>query len=104
MAEERGILDISDNPDLLRIPEGVRRSKMPCVLRAGDEDVLSSCLLPVEPSGGASGRRPRRTIGRSSTAPVPRPMWTSTSSSVIFASGAKRATARPWSYELSHRF
>jgi hypothetical protein len=45
MAQEREILDITDNPDLLRIAEEVRRSKTPRVLRAGDEDV--AVVMPV---------------------------------------------------------
>lgn len=45
MAQEREILDITHNPDLLRVAEEVRRSKTPRVLRANDEDV--AVVMPV---------------------------------------------------------
>ena len=51
MAQQREILDITHNPDLLRVAEEVRRSKTPRVLRAHDEDV--ALVMPV-------ADRPRR--------------------------------------------
>ena len=45
MAQEREILDITHNPDLLRVAEEVRRSKTLRVLRAHDEDI--ALVMPV---------------------------------------------------------
>lgn len=45
MAQEREGIDISHNPEMLRLAEEVRRSKTPRVLRADDEDV--AVVMPV---------------------------------------------------------
>lgn len=45
MAQQREILDITHNPELLRVAQEVRRSKMPRLLRAGDVDV--AMIMPI---------------------------------------------------------
>lgn len=45
MAQEREIIDITHNPEMLRLAEEVRRSKTPRVLRANNEDV--AVVMPV---------------------------------------------------------
>ena len=39
MTTELSSIDISDMPELARIADEVRRTKRPCVLRRGDEEV-----------------------------------------------------------------
>ncbi len=55
MAQERAFLDISHNPELLRVAEEVRRSGMPRVLRVADEDV--AVVMPVADRPGRRGKR-----------------------------------------------
>ena len=55
MAQERDILDISHNPDLLRLAEEVRRSNTPRVLRADNEDV--AVVMPVADLPKKKGKR-----------------------------------------------
>jgi hypothetical protein len=45
MASEHETIDISNNPDLLRLAEEVRRRNTSTVLRNGDEDV--AVVMPV---------------------------------------------------------
>ncbi len=56
MAKEFEALDISDNPDLLRLAEEVRRSKVARVLQRHGEDVAI-----VMPPPNSSGRRTKGT-------------------------------------------
>ena len=55
MAQERDTLDISHNPDLLRLAEEVRRSNTPRVLRADNEDV--AVVMPVADHPKKKGKR-----------------------------------------------
>ncbi len=55
MASEHETIDISHNPDLLRLAEEVRRRNQSAVLRNGDEDV--AIVMPV---AGDTKRKARR--------------------------------------------
>lgn len=55
MAQERETIDISHNPDLLRVAQEVQRSKTPRVLRADDEDV--AVVMPVTEHSKRTGKR-----------------------------------------------
>ncbi len=55
MAQERDILDITHNPELLRVAEEVRRSNTPRVLRVADEDV--AVVVPVADRPKRRGKR-----------------------------------------------
>ena len=52
MAEDHQTMDISNNPDLLRLVEEVRRSNSPLILRQDDREI--AVILPI-----ANGRRRR---------------------------------------------
>ncbi len=61
MAHEHETIDISHNPDLLRIAEAVRKNNTPTVLRRDDEDV--AVVMPL-----ADGTKPRaRRAGKQKT-------------------------------------
>ena len=55
MARELAPIDITDDPDLLRFAEEVRRTGLPRLLRRGDEDV--AVLSPVGNLGRRGARR-----------------------------------------------
>src|SRR4051794_3425100 len=55
MAQERESIDISHNPEMLRLAEEVRRSKTPRVLRADDRDV--AVVMPVADVPKKRGKR-----------------------------------------------
>lgn len=55
MAMERETIDISNNPDVLHLAEGVRRRKVSVVLRNGDEDV--AVIMPLADRTAAKSRR-----------------------------------------------
>jgi hypothetical protein len=55
MAAERETIDISNNPDLLRLAEDVRRRNASTVLRNGDEAV--AVMMPVADSEAQSAAR-----------------------------------------------
>lgn len=56
MAVERETIDISNNPDLLRLVEEMRRRNAPTVLTRGAEDM--AVVTPV--ADGATKRRTKR--------------------------------------------
>lgn len=55
MTRELASIDISDQPDLLRLARDVRTSQQPRVLRGDGEDL--AILTPARPSGRRSRRR-----------------------------------------------
>lgn len=55
MAHEHETLDISNNPDLLRLAEEVRRRNTSTVLRSGGEDV--AVVIPVAERAKVKPRR-----------------------------------------------
>jgi hypothetical protein len=55
MAHEHETLDISNNPDLLRLAEEVRRRNSATVLRNGSEDV--AVMMPVVSTGKRKATR-----------------------------------------------
>src|SRR5437016_14597091 len=63
MAKELQPIDITDVPDVLRLAEEVRTSRVPRLLKRGDQDV--AILSPVEasPSGQRFPRRRERRTG-----------------------------------------
>ncbi|MGH2458706.1 MAG: hypothetical protein ACRDIY_07550 [Chloroflexota bacterium] len=66
MAREVKYIDISDNPDLLRIVEEVRSSREPRVLRQGNQDV--AIVRPVK-------RLAKRRIPEGRPASAEDPLW-----------------------------
>ena len=62
MAHEHETIDISHNPDLLRIAEAVRKSNTPRVLRRDNEDV--AVVMPL--ADGKKSRAARSPIRRKS--------------------------------------
>jgi hypothetical protein len=66
VAQDFEALDISDNPDLLRLAEEVRRSKTPRVLQWHGEDVA----IVIPPTDDAKRRAKRSTIKRKSAADI----------------------------------
>jgi hypothetical protein len=66
MAAERETIDISNNPDLLRLAEDVRRRNASTVLRNGDEAV--AVMMPVADS--AKRKAPRAPFKQKSQADI----------------------------------
>lgn len=56
MTEPRGVIDIGDYPELVRLVDELRGSDAPYVLRQGDEDV--ALLTPVSPVRRFPWRKP----------------------------------------------
>src|SRR3954452_6833016 len=54
MAEPARIIDIGDNPDLVRIAEEVRASREPSVLRRANEDL--ALIVPMPPDTAQAAR------------------------------------------------
>jgi hypothetical protein len=55
MAEDHQTMDISNNPDLLRLVEEVRRSNSPLVLRQDDQEI--AVILPLANGKPRRGKR-----------------------------------------------
>lgn len=70
MAHEPGPIDISNQPELMRLVEEVSASGKPRRLRRHDEDVAQ--LVPIEP--GPRTQRAARSRGKATSADDP--LWT----------------------------
>lgn len=60
MVTESETIDISNNPDLLRVVEEMRRRNAPAVLTKGNEDVAVVTLIVGMPKGAAKRPHGRR--------------------------------------------